>query len=101
MPKFEVSNDATNQSKKRQCASCRPNKYRASDNEKKLKQFIEKMIFSNQKHIFSSQTINLNDPCDISNDLYCKKVKFTLPVKSPPTKDYEYHHIIEIDCNWL
>ena len=79
---------------------CRPNKNRASDNEKKLKQFIEKMIFSNQKHIYSGQTINLNDPCHIFKDLYSKKLKFTLPVKSPPTKDCEYYQMIEIDCDW-
>ena len=79
---------------------CWPNNNRASDNKKKLKQFIEKMIFNNQKDNCSSQTMNFNDPCDKFNVLYCKKLTFTLPVKSPPTKDCECYQLIEIDCDW-
>ena len=79
---------------------CWPNKNTTNHNQQKIKQFIEKMIFRNQKNNSILQISNFDDSCHISNALYRKKLKFTLPVKSPPIKDSEFYQLIQIDCDW-
>ena len=79
---------------------CWPSKNTTNHNQKKLKQFIENMIFRNQKNDSIRQISDFNDSCHISNALYCKKLRFTLPVKSPPIKDSECYQWIQIDCDW-